>query len=92
MASAMPVLPLVGSMMVVRPGAMRPSRSAASIIASPMRSLTLPPGLKDSSLPYTSAPLSSEILFRRSSGVPPISSVMLRTLVMAASSRDGVRT
>ena len=41
-----PVLPLVASTIVVRPGSIRPSRSAASIIATPMRSFTLPPGLR----------------------------------------------
>ena len=49
-ARAMPVLPLVGSMMVVL-GPIRPSRWAAAIIARPMRSLTLESGLKNSSLP-----------------------------------------
>src|SRR5665647_2776391 len=82
MASAMPVLPLVGSMIVVLPGAIRPSRSAASIMARPMRSLTLPPGLNDSSLPSTSAPVSSEMRLRRTSGVRPINSVMLPALFM----------
>jgi hypothetical protein len=46
----MPVLPLVASTIVVRPGSIRPSASAASIIATPMRSLTEPPGLNISSL------------------------------------------
>ena len=41
----MPVLPEVASTMVVRPGSIRPSASAASIMATPMRSLTLPAGL-----------------------------------------------
>ncbi len=41
----MPVLPDVGSTIVVRPGTITPSASAASIMATPMRSLTLPPGL-----------------------------------------------
>ena len=50
-ASAMPVLPDVASTIVVRPGSMRPSASAASIIATPMRSFTDPPGLNASSLP-----------------------------------------
>ena len=36
------------------PGSMRPSRSAASSIATPMRSLTDPPGSNASSLPYSS--------------------------------------
>jgi len=42
----MPVFPLVGSTIVVTPGVMAPATSAASIIESPMRSFTLPPGLK----------------------------------------------
>ena len=41
----MPVLPEVASTIVVRPGWIRPSRSAASIIATPILSLTLPAGL-----------------------------------------------
>ena len=49
MARPWPVLPLVGSMMVP-PGLSSPSRSAASIIGRPMRSLTEPPGLSISSL------------------------------------------
>jgi hypothetical protein len=44
-ASAIPVLPEVGSTIVLRPGWMRPSASAASIIDTPIRSLTLPAGL-----------------------------------------------
>jgi hypothetical protein len=44
-ASAIPVLPDVASTIVVRPGSMVPSASAASIIAMPIRSLTDPPGL-----------------------------------------------
>ena len=47
-ANAMPVLPLVGSMIFV-PGWRSPSRSAAWIIDSPMRSLTEHIGLKLSS-------------------------------------------
>ena len=58
-ASAMPVLPLVASTIVVRPGSIRPSASAASIIATPMRSLTLPPGLKASSLANSCTPFSA---------------------------------
>ena len=49
----MPVLPLVGST-TRAPGASRPSRSAASIIETAMRSFTEPPGLKDSSFANTS--------------------------------------
>ncbi len=44
-ASAMPVLPEVASTIVVRPGSIRPSASAASIMATPIRSFTLPAGL-----------------------------------------------
>ncbi len=47
----MPVLPDVASTIVVRPGSIRPSASAASIIATPMRSFTDPPGLNASSFP-----------------------------------------
>ena len=45
----MPVLPEVGSMMVVL-GVIFPSFSPAAIIAAPIRSLTLPSGLKNSHL------------------------------------------
>jgi hypothetical protein len=51
----MPVLPDVGSMMMVLPGVIFPARSAASIIAAPMRSFTLQTGFIDSSLASTSA-------------------------------------
>src|SRR5437773_2502136 len=51
----MPVLPLVGST-IVEPGLTRPCCSAASSIASAIRSLTLPPGFSDSSLATTLAP------------------------------------
>ena len=46
-ASAIPVLPLVGSMMMVSEVRM-PRFSASSIMAIPIRSLTLPNGLKNS--------------------------------------------
>src|SRR6266540_2967614 len=52
MASPCPVFPEVGSTMVP-PELSRPSRSAASIMRMPMRSLTLPPGLSISSLART---------------------------------------
>src|SRR5437763_1289292 len=78
----MPVLPLVASTIVVRPGSIRPSRSAASIIATPIRSLTLPPGLNASSLAKMRTPRSSAWVPAsrpRSStiGVFPTSSEML---------------
>ena len=50
------MLPLVGSTMIVS-GWIFPSRSAASIIARPMRSFTLPSGLWLSSFAATVAPL-----------------------------------
>ncbi len=39
------MLPEVGSITVVTPGSISPSRSAASIMATPMRSFTDPAGL-----------------------------------------------
>ena len=74
MASPTPVLPDVGSMMVP-PGFSSPLASAASIIATAIRSLTEPPGLKYSTLastvprtPSTERPiLSSGVLPMRSS-------------------------
>src|SRR5262252_2291610 len=79
----MPVLPEVGSTITDSPGRMRPSCSAASIIASAMRSLTEPPGLNCSHLTHTSAafgPASCSGRRRsRTSGVPPMSSRMFST-------------
>ena len=66
----MPVLPLVGSTMVA-PGVRRPLRSASSIIARQMRSLTLPPGLNDSSLAQTSAESAGTMRCKRTTGVLP---------------------
>ena len=79
MARAMPVLPEVGSTMVA-PGFRRPSASAASIMARPMRSFTLPAGLKYSSFTTTSAPPSRWC--RRTSGVFPMSWVMSSAMRM----------
>ena len=74
----MPVLPDVASTIVVRPGSMRPSRSAASIMATPMRSLTEPPGLNASSLPYSSTSTSSgSRRVSRTIGVLPTCAAML---------------
>jgi hypothetical protein len=53
-AKAIPVLPLVGSMICVS-GVRIPAASAASIMARPMRSLTLEYGLKNSSFNSTVA-------------------------------------
>ena len=72
----MPVLPEVGSTITLSPGTSSPSRSAASTIARPMRSFTLPAGFADSSLPRIVAPVPSEMFPRRTSGVPPTRSVM----------------
>ena len=70
----MPVLPEVGSMMTL-PSFSRPLASAASIMALAIRSLTLPAGLKYSSLASTLAfrPNFFSIWVSSSRGVLPIS-------------------
>src|SRR4051794_21526288 len=72
----MPVLPLVGSTMTVSLSTL-PSRSAASIMATPMRSLTLARGLKNSHLARTVACSLGMRRLMRTRGVPPMVSVML---------------
>src|SRR5205814_8037128 len=74
-ASPTPVLPEVAST-IRPPGLRRPSRSAASIIASPIRSFTEPPGLKNSALAYTGVRTPCVTRFSRTSGVQPIVSRM----------------
>src|ERR1035438_5294619 len=69
-ASAMPVLPEVGSMIVVW-GVRMPSRSAAAIMALPMRSFTLPSGLKNSPFNAIVATGPLTIRFSLISGVRP---------------------
>ena len=69
----MPVLPLVGST-IVAPGFRTPRRSASSTIETAMRSLTLPPGLSDSTLAATIAPPGFGSRFSRTIGVRPTSS------------------
>ena len=70
----MPVFPLVGSIMTV-PAVILPSRSPASIMATPMRSLTDAIGLRLSSFANTVA--SAWIsLFTLTSGVRPTIWVM----------------
>jgi hypothetical protein len=64
------VLPLVGST-ITEPAPTLPSRSAASIIATPILSLTEPPGLKYSSFAQTSPPTSPPSLPSLTRGVPP---------------------
>ena len=54
------------------PGRSRPSASAASIIASAIRSLYDPVGLAASSFTHTSAPPSPAIRVSRTTGVSPI--------------------
>src|SRR2546427_5509 len=71
MARPTPVLPLVASTMRP-PGLSRPSRSAASIIATPIRSLTEPPGLKNSALAQIGVLRPTDTRFSRMSGVQPI--------------------
>src|SRR5437762_13264678 len=71
----MPVSPLVGSTMTVSLSTF-PSRSPASIIARPMRSFTLASGLKNSHLASTVACSFGTSRLIRTSGVPPIVSVM----------------
>src|SRR5436309_3224339 len=80
----MPVLPEVASTIVVRPGSIRPSASAASIIATPILSLTLPAGLYASSLPISSAPQSGATRVKRTSGVLPTRSARLAGMALAS--------
>ena len=75
-ARPMPVLPLVGSIRTVLPGVILPSRSAASIMARPMRSFTLLAGLRLSSLTTTVAGAPSVTRFSWTRGVLPIRSVI----------------
>ena len=65
------MLPLVGSTTTERPGLISPSSSAASIIATPIRSLTEPPGLKYSSLAQTSPASPSASRSSSTIGVSP---------------------
>ena len=76
-ASAMPVLPLVGSTMVA-PGVSTPRASSAAIMETPIRSFTLEIGLKNSSLASTSPAGFSSAVRRgsRTSGVSPMVSRM----------------
>src|SRR5579871_5319773 len=77
----MPVLPLVGSMIVVLPGLIRPCFSASLIMLTPMRHFTLPPGLKYSSLASTRAGAPSVTRFNWTSGVRPIVSDRSRNIL-----------
>ena len=64
------MLPDVGST-IVPPIRRRPSRSAASIIEIPMRSLFEPPGFMNSSFARSVAPVSRPKSTRRTTGVEP---------------------
>ncbi len=72
-----------GSMMTA-PGLSTPAASASSIILLAILSLTLPAGLKYSSLPRTvaSGASSSMYAFNCKSGVPPTKSVILSYVLM----------
>ncbi len=74
-ASAMPVLPEVGSTITVS-ASMSPARSAASIIETPIRSFTELNGLKNSHLIRIWAFTPSVTRLSRTSGVPPMVFVM----------------
>src|SRR3954470_14722886 len=76
-ASAMPVLPLVGSTSTVLPGVICPDFSASRIMLTPMRSFTLLHGFMLSILASTVALHPAVTLFRRTSGVLPITSERL---------------
>ena len=71
MAKPMPVLPLVGSIRVA-PGFSMPCFSASSIMLEHIRSLTLPPGFRDSSLANMTASNPWVSLLSRIRGVLPI--------------------
>src|SRR5690554_2937549 len=75
MARATPVLPEVAST-TVSPGLSRPRCSASRMMARARRSLTEPPGLKDSTFAYIVTPPAAT-RFRRTTGVPPMVSRML---------------
>ena len=78
------MLPLVGSMMTDLPGVILPCFSSASIIATPMRSLTEWAGFQNSSFAATVVPdaMPAVTRFRRTRGVPPMSFVMSDAIFM----------
>ena len=69
------MLPLVGSTITV-PSFSRPASSAARIMEKAIRSLTLPPGLNDSTLPTTVPGSPAAMRLIRTSGVRPIVAVI----------------
>src|SRR6266550_5475523 len=89
-ANPTPVLPDVAST-IKPPGFSFPARSAASIIARPMRSLTEPPGLKNSAFPNTGVRIPRVTLLIRISGVQPIVSRTLAYGLMCCGTRVRAR-
>src|SRR6266487_204406 len=69
---------------------MSPSRSAASIIATPIRSFTDPPGFMYSSFTSTSPPTPSPICRRATIGVPPIVAETSGARVVTVGSERGL--
>src|SRR5262252_3621985 len=86
MASPMPVLPEVPSM-IVPPGLSRPARSASSIILTAMRSLIELPGLNVSIFART-VPLTTPLVIRlmRTIGVAPMASRIVSQIFFTKSS------
>src|SRR5215510_952451 len=80
----MPVLPDVPSM-IVPPSLILPAFSAASSIAMPMRSFTLPPGLRYSSFASIVGRTPSAIRLSRTRGVLPMTSRMSLCHIFLAS-------
>src|SRR5271166_5087514 len=70
---------------MVPPGRSCPLASAASIIFTAIRSLELPPGLRYSTLAATTPAPSGTTEFNRTSGVPPMRSLMCCAIRMRSS-------
>jgi hypothetical protein len=75
-AKPTPVFPDVASTMVP-PGFSLPDRSASAIILTAMRSLTEPPGLKNSTFAYNEQAKREPMRFSLINGVLPIASKIL---------------
>src|SRR3990172_1708104 len=86
----MPVLPAVPST-TRPPGSIAPRASASRMMYLAARSLTDPPGFRNSALPRMSQPVCSEALRSRISGVLPIASMKpSRTSTVPGPSRRGI--
>src|ERR1700756_2025812 len=72
---------------MVPPGLSSPLASAASIIRTAIRSFELPPGLRYSIFAATVAARSGTTEFNRTSGVPPMRSLMCCAIRMRSSSQ-----